>query len=134
MTKPTRRSFIAKTSLLALSATTSSGWAASPAKSMLTHHVFFWLKNPSSKEDLAKLIEGIRTLEKIETPKEFKLGTPANTTKRDVIDDSYAISLFTRFNDIAGHDVYQEHPIHKKFIEIYSPLWSKVQVYDSMDI
>ncbi len=133
MTKPTRRSFIAKTSLLALG-TTTAAWAASSPKQMLMHHVFFWLKNPSSKEDLAKLIEGVRTLEKIETLREFKLGTPAKTTKRDVIDDSYAISLFTRFNDIAGHDVYQEHPIHKKFIEGYSKLWSKVQVYDSMDI
>jgi hypothetical protein len=133
MTKPSRRSFIAKTSLLTLGATTAS-WADSAPKPMLIHHVFFWLKNPSSKEDLAKLIEGIRTLEKIETLKEFKLGTPAKTPKRDVIDDSYAISLFTRFNDVAGHDVYQEHPTHKKFIESYSSLWSKVQVYDSMDI
>ena len=133
MTKPTRRSFIAKTSLLALSATTPS-WAAAPAKQMLTHHVFFWLKNAASKEDLAKLIEGVNTLQKIETVREFKLGTPAKTTKREVIDDSYALSLYTRFNDIAGHDVYQEHAIHKKFIESYSHLWSKVQVYDSMDI
>ncbi len=134
MQKPTRRSFIAKTSLLALGATTS-GWSATTlTKPMLTHHVFFWLKNPSSKEDFAKLIEGISTLQKIETLQEFKLGTPAKTTKRDVIDNSYAISLYTRFNDIAGHDVYQEHPIHKKFIEGYSHLWSKVQVYDSMDI
>ncbi len=64
MTQPTRRSFIAKTSLLALGATTTL--AAEPSKPMLTHHVFFWLKNPTSKEDLAKLIEGVKTLEKIE--------------------------------------------------------------------
>jgi hypothetical protein len=133
MTKPSRRSFIAKTSLFTIGATTTA-WADSAPKQMLIHHVFFWLKNPSSKEDLAKLIEGIRTLEKIETLKEFKLGTPAKTTKRDVIDDSYAISLFTRFSDIAGHDVYQEHPVHKKFIENYSSLWSNVKVYDSMDL
>jgi hypothetical protein len=39
--------------------------AAPPAK--LAHHVFFWLKNPESKEDLANLIAGIRTLGQIET-------------------------------------------------------------------
>lgn len=132
MKKQNRRAFLATSSLLAVGATTS--WAANPAKPMLMHHVFFWLKNPSSKEDLAKLIEGVSTLKKIETVQEFKLGTPAKTPKRDVIDDSYQLSLFTQFNDVAGHNVYQDHAIHLKFIKDYSHLWSKVQVYDSMDI
>jgi hypothetical protein len=101
---------------------------------MLMHHVFFWLKNPSSKEDLAKLIEGVSTLKQIETVQKFILGTPAKTPKRDVIDDSYQLSLFTQFNDVAGHNVYQDHATHLKFIKDYSHLWSKVQVYDAMDI
>jgi len=134
MTKNNRRSFLEKASLLTLGATISSPGIAAPAKPSLIHHVFFWLKNPSSKEDFEKLIEGISTLQKIETLQDFRLGKPANTPKRDVIDDSYAISLFAVFNDIAGHNVYQEHPIHKKFIESYSHLWTKVQVYDSVNI
>ncbi len=134
MTKNNRRSFIEKASLLALGATVSSPGVTAPAKPSLIHHVFFWLKNPSSKEDFEKLIEGISTLQKIETVQDFRLGKPANTPKRDVIDNSYAVSLFTVFNDIAGHDVYQEHAIHKKFIESYSHLWTKVQVYDSINI
>jgi Stress responsive A/B Barrel Domain len=94
----------------------------------------FTLKNPSSKEDLAKLIEGISSLKKIETLRMIKIGVPAATTKRDVIDDSYSVSLLTVFDDIAGQDVYQVHPTHTKFVETYSPLWNKVVVYDSMDI
>jgi len=127
-----RRSFIAKTTLVALGATTT-GLSSAPAKPGLIHHVFFWLKNPSSKEDQAKLIEGIQTLQKIETVQQFKIGIPAKTPKREVIDNSYNISLFTAFNDIAGHDTYQAHPIHKKFVEQYSSLFT-VKVYDSMDI
>lgn len=131
MIKQSRRVFIGS-SLLALGSTASFG--ASSAGGTLIHHVFFWLKNPSSKEDLVKLIEGIRTLQKIETLREFRIGQPAKTPKRSVIDDSYAVSLYTLFDDVKAHDVYQEHPIHKKFIEGYSSLWSKVQVYDSTDI
>lgn len=107
---------------------------ASAPEKQLIHHVYFWLKNPSSKDDLNKLIEGISTLQPIPTVRQFRLGVPAATTKRDVIDGSYAISLFTVFDDIKGHDVYQEHPIHLKFIEKYGYLWKKVVVYDSMDI
>ncbi len=133
MKKQSRRAFLTGTSLLALGATTSS-FASPVATAPLIHHVFFWLKNPSSKEDLEKLIEGIRSLQKIETVQEFRIGQPAKTPKRNVIDDSYAVSLFTTFTNVAAHDVYQEHAVHKKFIADYSHLWAKVQVYDSMDI
>ena len=101
---------------------------------MLTHHVFFWLKNPSSKEDLNKLIEGLRTLEKIETVKSIHIGVPASTEKRDVVDNSYHASELLFFDDVAGQDAYQVHPIHKKFVENYSPLWEKVIVYDSISV
>ena len=132
MTQPTRRSFIAKTSLLALGATTTL--AAEPSKPMLTHHVFFWLKNPSSKEDQAKLIEGVKTLEKIETIRQLHIGVPASTEKRPVVDNSSAVSELIFFDDVAGQNTYQDHPIHKKFVADYSHLWEKVIVYDSMDI
>jgi hypothetical protein len=133
MTKPTRRSFIAKTSLLALGATTSA-WAASPAKPMLVHHVFFWLKNPTSKEDQAKLIEGVKTLIKIETIGQLHVGVPADTEKRPVVDSSYAVSELIFFDDLAGQKTYQDHPVHKKFIADYGHLWEKVIVYDAMNV
>ena len=55
MTKTTRREFIATASLLTL----APAYEALPMKKekqVLAHHVFFWLKNANSKEDLAKLI------------------------------------------------------------------------------
>lgn len=103
-------------------------------KKLLAHHVFFWLKNPDSKEDLNKLLEGLRTLAKIETVRGLHIGVPAKTPKRPVIDDSYSASELIFFDDLEGQDVYQVHPIHKKFIEDYSHLWEKVLVYDSIDV
>lgn len=132
MTKQTRRTFLASAPLLTLA--TTSAMANPPVTSPLIHHVFFWLKNPNSKEDLEKLIKGINTLKKTETMNDFRIGRPARTPKRDVVDDSYAVSLFTTFSNLMVHDTYQEHPVHKKFVTDYSHLWSKVQVYDSMDI
>jgi hypothetical protein len=37
------------------------------------------------------------------------------------------------FDDLAGQKIYQDHPIHKKFIEDCSALWEKVIVYDVID-
>lgn len=104
------------------------------AKKQVVHHVFFWLKNPGSKEDLNKLLEGLKTLKKIETVKRIHVGVPASTEQRDVIDSSYSASELLFFDDLAGQKKYQDHPIHQKFIENCSHLWEKVIVYDSVDV
>lgn len=103
-------------------------------KKQLVHHVFFWLKNRDSKEDLAKLLDGLRTLDKIETIRKLHIGVPASTEKRDVIDTSYSASELMFFDDAAGQKIYQDHPIHQKFIKDCGHLWEKVIVYDSIDV
>lgn len=100
----------------------------------LVHHVFFWLKNPDSQEDLNRLLAGLRSLKEIKSLRTCRVGTPARTEPRDVIDQSYQVSLLTIFDDVKGHDEYQVDPIHKAFVENHAHLWSKVVVYDSMDI
>ena len=97
------------------------------------HHVYFWLKNTGSKEDRAKLVEGLQKLSKVKTIKTFHIGMPADTN-RDVIDRSYAISWFVLFDNAADQASYQVDPIHLKFVEECSHLWSKVIVYDSVDV
>lgn len=130
MTTQTRRTFLATASALTLGLTTS--FAMEKENSPLVHHVFFWLKNPNSKEDLTKLLEGLKTLKKIETIKMLHIGVPASTEKRDVVDNSYSASELMFFDDLAGQKTYQDHPIHQKFIADCSHLWDKVIVYDAI--
>ena len=135
--KQTRRKFIASASLLAVASTASAKIILEMEpnkKKQISHHVFFWLKNPDSKEDLKKLIEGLRTLSKIETIREFHIGVPASTEKRPVVDASFSVSELLFFDDVEGQNIYQEHPVHQKFVENYSHLWERVIVYDSKEI
>jgi len=135
MEKQTRRTFVATAAALGASAAASAmPTMESKDKKQLVHHVYFWLKNRDSKEDLAKLIEGLKTLEKIEQLRLAKIGVPASTEKRDVVDNSYNISWLNFFDDVNGQNEYQVHPIHLKFVENYKHLWEKVVVYDSLDI
>jgi hypothetical protein len=136
MKQTNRRKFIA--SAAALSAATIV--KASPRKGKksskipLVHHVFFWLKNPGSTEDRDKLVEGVKTLAKIETVQELHVGIVAATEKRDVVDTSWAVSELMFFNDLAGQATYQTHPVHLDFIKNYSHLWEKVVVYDAVEV
>ena len=135
MNKQSRRTFI--TTAIAVGATvsvTAMSTMESKNKKQLAHHVFFWLKNRESKEDLNKLIAGLRTLEKIESVRKLHIGVPASTEKRPVVDSSYSASELIFFDDVEGQNIYQEHPIHKKFVEQCSHLWEKVVVYDSIDV
>ncbi|MEJ7914501.1 MAG: Dabb family protein [Chitinophagaceae bacterium] len=133
MSKQNRRSFITNTAIAA------AGVAGLPllqkgAKKMVIHHVFFWLKNKSSKQDLAKLVTGLQTLKKIKTVQRIHIGLPAATEDRTVVDSSYSASELLFFNDLAGQKAYQDDPIHLKFIADCSSLWEKVVVYDSVDV
>lgn len=100
----------------------------------LVHHVFFWLKNPQSREDFDRLFAGLKTLEAIETVRGVHFGRPAPTERRSVVDASYDASLLLFFDDVEGQNTYQTHPIHQKFVDDCSQLWSRVVVYDSLAI
>ncbi|MCF0056701.1 Dabb family protein [Dyadobacter sp. CY356] len=96
---------------------------------MFVHNVFFWLKDKENEEARKTLHEGIKSLEAIESIKSVYIGTPAST-RRPVIDASYDFAEILIFDDEAGHDIYQVHPLHKKFVEDYAHLWEKVLIYD----
>ncbi|HET7896954.1 MAG TPA: Dabb family protein [Flavisolibacter sp.] len=116
-----------------LAANVLSAFAA-PEKKSVIHHVFFWLKNPGSKEDLDKLLAGLQTLRKIKTVKKLYIGVPASTEKRDAVDNSYSASELMFFDSLADQKAYQDDPIHQKFVADCSHLWEKVVVYDVQDI
>jgi hypothetical protein len=129
-----RRNFLATTAILGTSLAVSASGLTKPKKKQLVHHVFFWLKNPDSKEDLKQLIEGLRTLEKIETVNQIHIGVLASTEKREVVDTSWQVSELLFFDDLEGQLIYQKHPIHLAFAEKYSHLLTKIVVYDASDV
>lgn len=135
MKKSNRRKFITTATAFAAAASVSAmPFTSNATKKQLAHHVFFWLKNPGSTEDRDKLVEGVKTLSKIETIRELHVGVLASTEKRDVVDTSWAVSELMFFDDLAGQAAYQDHPVHLDFIKNYGHLWEKVIVYDAMEV
>ncbi len=74
---------------------------------MLTHIVLYKLKDRSpenialARARLESLFRGIETLRAIE------VGADVIRSGR-----SYDLALITRFDDMAGYQVYQDHPVH----------------------
>ena len=137
MKNSSRRKFITDSAKAAaglgfISLTSNSEFEMTASKNLFVHHVYFWLDNPDSSEDLKKLLEGLQKLSKVKTIKMFHIGKPAGTN-RDVIDGSYSVSWLLLFENRAKQDSYQTDPIHLKFIDECKHLWKKVVVYDSID-
>ena len=98
---------------------------------MLVHSVYFWLKPDLSEEDKEQFRAGVHSLAEIESTEQVLIGTPAATTKRPVVDDSFCCGLTVILKDLAAHDAYQDDPIHHKFVETCAHLWDRVQVFDA---
>ncbi len=107
---------------------------AAPVPAKVVHHVFFWLKNPTSTADRDRLIAGLRTLAAIPVIRALHIGVPADTEARDVVDGSYQVSELMFFDSVPDQKAYQDHPIHQKFVAECEPLWRKVTVYDTLRV
>ncbi len=102
----------------------------SPAD-LFVHHVYFFLKNPDSETDKAQLLDGLNKLAAVPTIKFAHIGQPA-ATNRAVIERGYSVSWLCLFDTATDEAVYQQHPIHLKFVADCAGLWEKVIVYDSV--
>lgn len=134
MKKSNRRKFLGTAATIAVGTAASAMPLSDKNKNYpVVHHVFFWLKNMDSTTDRDQLIKGIKALSKIETVQDIHVGIVASTEKREVIDSSWSVSELLFFKDLEGQATYQTHPLHLKFIEECSHLWSKVLVYDIVE-
>ncbi|MCC5827894.1 MAG: Dabb family protein [Phycisphaeraceae bacterium] len=97
---------------------------------MIVHSVFFWLKPNLTEQDRERFLAGVGELRSVQSIRHIFIGPPASTA-RPVIDRSYSVALTVVFDDMAAHDRYQEDPIHKRFVEQFSPMWERVLIYDS---
>ena len=98
---------------------------------MLVHTVIFWLKKELSESDRSQFFQGVKTLSNISTVEHTFLGTPAQTPKRPVVDDSYDCALTVVMKNLEDHDSYQDDQIHLDFIKNCAHSWENVQIFDA---
>ena len=99
---------------------------------MLVHTVLFWLHKGLREDQITEFRVGLETLKDIKSAEAVYIGSPADTPPRPrILLSTYDFCLTVVLKDIKAHDAYQADPIHKKFIQTYSPRWKRVRVYDA---
>ena len=126
----TRRNFLSTVAFFLPSLSlTASTWKSK--KSLIVHHVLFWLKNVNSEEDKIKLMENLEALKKIEYHRTL-IGIPMEGQEYEGTDSSYNVSLVTYFDDVKGRTAYENHPVHQAFIRDSNYLWQKTVTYTTV--
>ena len=98
---------------------------------MLAHNVFFSLKD-SSETSRSKLVAACKTyLTSHPGIVFFACGTLEKELSRPVNDQNFDVSLHLVFESKVAHDVYQDAPLHHKFVEENRDNWATVRVFDS---
>ena len=104
-----------------------------PGVAALQHTVYLWLVDGLSAADSVDFVDGprgVRSLETIPSVRTMNVGAPAATPSRGVVDNSFDLALVVGFDDVAGHDAYQEHPTHLAFVGAHEDKFAEVRVYD----
>lgn len=96
---------------------------------MLIHTVFFWLDRGLTPGDIESFEAGLASLADIPTVRFVQWGKPS-ATSRPVVDRTYSYGVAVHFDDLAGHDAYQVHPLHQEFLRRHSAKWLRVVIYD----
>lgn len=115
--------------LLAVGACCAVG--AEKAPKMLSHDVYFTLKDDSPKAREALVAGCKKYLSKHPGIVWFAAGALVEEHEREVNDRNFDVALHIVFKDKASHDKYQVADDHHKFIEEFEENWESVRVFDS---
>lgn len=98
---------------------------------MLAHNVYFTLKDRSEGNIQALVGACKKYLVGHPGVLFFACGTLQKDLTRPVNDLDFDVALHVVFDSKASHDIYQEAPLHIKFVEENRETWAKVRVFDS---
>lgn len=93
------------------------------------HSVYIWFKEDVTEEQRAQMYADTEELRSIDVVKALYTGKPA-ATDRPIVERSYDYAIIVHFEDLTGHDAYQQHPVHLALLENHSSLWKKVMITD----
>lgn len=96
---------------------------------MMLHNVYFWLRTDLTPAEVKEFEAGLRSLSTVPSVRQAFHGKPSSTN-RPIIDRTYSYGLILAFDNLAGHDAYQVHPIHQAFVDQNKEKWTSVRIYD----
>jgi D-alanyl-D-alanine dipeptidase len=105
--------------------------SASP-RGQIEHVVYVWLKRPGNARDRAALVRATGELQRTTgLIRSFHQGR-AVPSDRPVVDDTFDLAIFMRFDNRRALAAFEHHPDHQRAKkEVLQPLARKIVIYDT---
>ncbi|MCH8558003.1 MAG: Dabb family protein [Balneolia bacterium] len=100
-------------------------------QSMILHSVYFYFTEDAPDDIFEKQRERIFDLNNKLPVVQLTFAGPPAGIERDVVDNSYGMSLHMLFQDEADLEAYQKHELHQQFISDFKQYWTGIKVFDS---
>ena len=100
-----------------------------PLENPFIHSVYFWFRDDVTEAQLETFYADTEKLRGIEVVKAMYTGK-ASSTDRPIVERSYDFAVIVHFENLAGHDAYQQDPIHLALLEKHASLWEKIMITD----
>ncbi|MBS7229440.1 Dabb family protein [Flavobacterium psychroterrae] len=132
-----RRKFIVNTAIASIATVgMAKAFAAEPLKStekkFYNHYLLFWLKKDLTPKQVEDFVQFFKDLSKLPYLKSIHYGTPANSSPRAVLDNSFSYNVVMTFESLEDLETYGKLPEHLATVKKYSIFWDKMQVHDSV--
>jgi hypothetical protein len=121
-----------KTCLLFLLLAGLGGMGCAPVqvRQPVQHIVLVWLKAGTSPEVYEQIVEGSKGLSTIGGIRDLQVGR-AIPSERPIVDDSFSLGLYMRFDSVEDMNAYLTDPRHVQFVDtLVKPHLEKLVIYD----
>jgi|APHig2749369809_1036254.scaffolds.fasta_scaffold17319_2 hypothetical protein len=101
-------------------------------KPVYFHYLVFWLKPDLSQQEVADFQNFFEGLKQLPYQKNLRYGTPAASTPRSVLDQTYTYNASMEFDSLEDLEKYGQLPEHLALVAKYKPYFVKMLVHDTV--
>lgn len=101
-------------------------------KKVYFHYLLFWLRKDLSEAEVKEFENFFEGLKKLPYQKNLRYGKPADSSPRNVLDNTFTYNASMEFDTLEELEAYGQLPEHLALVKKYKPLFEKMLVHDTV--
>lgn len=101
-------------------------------KKVYFHYLLFWLRKDLSEAEVKEFENFFEGLKKLPYQKNLRYGKSADSTPRNVLDNTFTYNASMEFDTLEELEAYGQLPEHLALVKKYKPFFEKMLVHDTV--
>jgi len=101
-------------------------------KKVYFHYLLFWLRKDLSEAEVKEFENFFEGLKKLPYQKNLRYGKPADSSPRNVLDNTFTYNASMEFDTLEELEAYGQLAEHLALVKKYKPFFEKMLVHDTV--